>query len=40
VTTEPGVQHSSWALYELARIRIHGGDGLDKFKAALAYYAP
>lgn len=37
VTTMAGVVHTSTALFELARVRIHGTDDLDKFKATLDY---
>jgi len=38
VNTQAGVTHTSWGLFDLTRIRIHGGDGLDKFIAVLDYY--
>ncbi len=40
VTTEAGAVHSSGDLFELTRVRIHGGDALDRFEQILAYYAP
>lgn len=38
VNTLAGVTHTSGGLFDLRRIRIHGGDGLDKFTAVLDYY--
>lgn len=38
VTTEAGVVHSAAGLFELQRVRIHGANTLDQFKALLAYY--
>lgn len=38
VTTEAGVLHSSAAPFTLKRVRVHGGQGLDKFVATLDYY--
>ena len=38
VTTEGGADHNSNAPFVRRRVRIHGGDGLDKFIDVLRYY--
>ena len=38
VTTEAGVDHSSKALLELRRVRVHGSHDLDRFVATLDYH--
>ncbi len=39
VTTAGGSTHTSGELFELARVRVHGGGGAGQLEAALAYYA-
>jgi peptidoglycan/xylan/chitin deacetylase (PgdA/CDA1 family) len=38
VTTAAGVEHSSQALFELRRVRVHGAHPLDRFADTLEYY--
>ncbi len=38
VTTEGGAVHTTAGLFELARVRVHGYYGLDKFVETLDYY--
>ncbi len=39
VTTAGGITHSTGALFELDRVRVHGGGGAEQLQAALAYWA-
>jgi peptidoglycan/xylan/chitin deacetylase (PgdA/CDA1 family) len=38
VTTNPGSDHTTSGLLELTRVRVHGGDAIEKFGALMEYY--